>query len=85
MNSPWLSFILLAIAASFLPLQFGFEVSLFGKDDGIKNGFGFSLGVALFRIVLFVGLGVVFTGLLAVVSNLFREHFRRHRKFNTTI
>jgi threonine/homoserine/homoserine lactone efflux protein len=71
MNSPWLSFILLAIAASFLPLQFGLEISLLGKDDGIKNGVSFASGVTLFRIVLVVGLGVIFTGLLVVVSDLF--------------
>ena len=71
MDEAWLSLILLALAASFLPLQFGFEISVLGKDDGIKNGFGFTVGVALFRIVLMVGLGVLFTGLLVVVSNLF--------------
>lgn len=47
------------------------EISLLGKDDGIKNGVSFASGVILFRIVLVVGLGVVFVGLLAVINNLF--------------
>lgn len=71
MDSPWLTLILLALAASFLPMQFGLEISLLGKDDGIKNGGSFAIGVALFRIALVVGLGVIFTGLLVVVSDLF--------------
>ena len=50
---------------------FGLVISLLGKDDGIKNGVGFTAGVTLFRVLLVVGLGVVFTGLLAAVSHLF--------------
>ncbi len=71
MDNPWITFILLGLAAAFLPLQFGLEISLLGKDDGMKNGVRFASGVTLVRIVLVVGLGVVFVGLLAVINNLF--------------
>ena len=70
MDVPWVSLILLGVAASFLPLQFGLEIALLGSDDGLKKGTGLIGGISLFRIAVLVGIGLIFTGLLAKMSTL---------------
>lgn len=47
MNTPWVSLILLGVAASFLPLQFGLEIALLGKIDGLKKSASLISGITL--------------------------------------
>ena len=68
MNIPWASLILLGVAASFLPLQFGLEIALLGKSDGLKKSSSLIGGITLFRILLLVAIGLIFTGLLEKIS-----------------
>jgi len=68
MDIPWVSIILLGVAASFLPLQFGLEIALLGSDHGLNKGSGLVSGITLFRITVLVGIGLIFTGLLATMS-----------------
>ena len=68
MDIPWVSVILLGVAASFLPLQFGLEIALLGSSDGLKKGSGLISGITLFQITVLVGIGLIFTGLLAKMS-----------------
>ena len=65
MAIPWVSVILLGVAASFMPLQFGLEIAFLGLDDGPKKGTGLVSGITLFRITVLVGIGLIFTGLLS--------------------
>lgn len=58
----------LALAASFLPLQFGAETSLLAKNDGVKKATGLALGVVLFRVVVAILFVVVFEGATAVFT-----------------
>ena len=73
MNAPWVSLILLGIAASFLPLQFGLEIALLGKSDGLKKSFSLISGITLFRILILVAIGLVFTGLLELISTFLAD------------
>ena len=68
MNIPWVSIILLGVAASFLPLQFGLEIALLRTSDGLKKGAALVSGITLFRITVFVGIGLIFTSVLAKMS-----------------
>ena len=68
MNAPWVSLILLGVAASFLPLQFGLEIALLGKKDGLKKSASLISGITLFRILLLVAIGLIFTDILEKIS-----------------
>ena len=68
MNTPWVSLILLGVAASFLPLQFGLEIALLGKRDGLKKSASLIGGITIFRVLLLVAIGLIFTGLLEIMS-----------------
>ena len=73
MNIPWVSLILLGVAASFLPLQFGLEIALLGSSDGLKKSSSLIGGITLFRILLLVAVGLIFTGLLEKISTLLAD------------
>ncbi len=73
MNTPWVSLILLGVAASFLPLQFGLEIALLGKSDGLKKSSGLISGITLFRILILVAIGLIFTGLLEKISTFLAD------------
>lgn len=68
MDTPWVSLVLLGVAASFLPLQFGLEIALLGKSDGLKKSASLISGITLFRILLLVTMGLIFTDLLDKIS-----------------
>jgi len=44
------------------------EIALLGSDEGLKKGTGLISGITLFRITVLVGIGLIFTGLLAKMS-----------------
>lgn len=71
MSNSWLTLILLALAAGIVPMLFAFETYVLSQDAGLKRGIAFFSGVFLFRLVLIVGLGILFTGFLTAVSSLF--------------
>ncbi|MFN2136553.1 MAG: GAP family protein [Candidatus Promineifilaceae bacterium] len=63
MNHPLLLFIILGLAASFLPLQFGYEIHLLGDEEhGPRSAAKFMGGITLFRVFLILILGLIFTG-----------------------
>ena len=63
-----LPIILLALTASFLPLQFGAEISLLGKDGGPKKATSLVTGITLQRILVVVLVVVVFAGATAALT-----------------
>ncbi len=71
MDNSWLTLFLLALAAGFVPMLFAFETYILGDKNGLKRGLGFFSGIVLFRIALFVLLGIFFTSFLSSVSSLF--------------
>ena len=71
MNNPMLSIILLALVASFMPLQFGMEIVFLGEDDGLKKSVGMLSGITLFRVLVIILIGVIFTSFLDKISSLF--------------
>ncbi len=73
MNVPWVSLILLGVAASFLPLQFGLEIALLGKSNGLRKSSSLVGGITLFRIFLLVAIGLIFTGLLEKISTFLAD------------
>lgn len=64
----FITIVLLALVASFLPLQFGAEISLLGKDDGPKKASSLFAGITLQRILVAVTIVVVFAGATAALS-----------------
>ena len=64
----FITIVLLALAASFLPLQFGAEISLLGSDGGPKKAFSLVTGITLQRILVAVIVVVVFAGATAALS-----------------
>ena len=51
MDNDWLILILIGVAASFMPLQFGVEIFLLGSVDGLKKTFSLVGGITLFRLL----------------------------------
>lgn len=70
MDNPLISVILLALAASIMPIQFGMEIVIFGEEDGLKKSGSLLSGITLFRVLVILFIGVVFPGILNVLENL---------------
>lgn len=68
MNESYFTIFLIALAASFLPLQFGAEISLLANDDGVKRASGLVGGITLFRILVGVVIALLFAGEIAVLT-----------------
>ena len=73
MNEPLLSVILLALAASFMPIQFGMEMVYLDEDDGLKKSGGFISGITLFRVLVIILTGMLFPAILDQISRLFEN------------
>lgn len=68
MNEPWLIFILLGLAAAFLPWQIAYEIYLFGEENGLKKATVFAGGITAFRVLLLLVIGPFFVGIAAYLT-----------------
>jgi hypothetical protein len=66
MDDSFFTIFLIALAASFLPLQFGAEISLLANEDGVKRASSLVGGITLFRILVGVVIALLFAGEIAV-------------------
>jgi hypothetical protein len=62
MDNHWLVLILIGLAASFMPLQFGTEIFLLNGDDGLKKTSSLVGGITLFRMLVAVVTALLFAG-----------------------
>ena len=67
MANHFLTLILIAVAASFMPLQFGVEIFLLGNDDGLKKTSGLVGGITLFRMLAGVVIALLIAGATAAL------------------
>jgi hypothetical protein len=67
MANHWLTLMLIAVAASFMPLQFGVEIFLLDSDDGLKKTSGLVGGITLFRMLAAVLVALLFAGASAAL------------------
>ncbi|MEA3337376.1 MAG: GAP family protein [Chloroflexota bacterium] len=68
MNESWLTIFLLALVASFLPLQFGAEVSLLGKENGTKKASSLVGGITLYKVLVAVIVVFLIGGAMAALT-----------------
>lgn len=68
MGDSWVTVIFLGLAASFMPLVFGIEIYSLGDDDGVKKVSGLLGGIVSFRLLVTVGVILLFVGVLASLS-----------------
>jgi threonine/homoserine/homoserine lactone efflux protein len=70
----WLALLLLGLAASFMPMVFGLELVLLGSNDGAKKSSSLVGGITLFRVLVAIGVTVLFaSGAVAIskgISNI---------------
>ena len=55
-----LTLVLLGIAACFMPLVFGLEITMLGSNNGAQKSSGLVGGVTLFRVLLAIGITLLF-------------------------
>jgi hypothetical protein len=70
-ENPWITLILLALAAGFLPWQFSAEVLILGKEHGLRRATAFTGGITLWRFLIGFVLAFVLAGGLAILNNGF--------------
>ena len=75
MENPWVTLILLALAAGFLPWQFSAEVLILRKEHGLRRAVAFTGGLTLWRVLLGFVLAFVLAGGLAILNNGFGTIF----------
>ncbi len=71
MSAEWLTLILLALVAGFLPWQFSAEVMILRKERGLSRATAFAGGITLWRFLLGILLAFVFAGGLVILRNGF--------------
>ena len=65
MDNSWITFILLGLTASFMPLIFSMEIYVLGADDGAKKVSSLLGGVTLFRLLVTLLAVLLFAGMMA--------------------
>ena len=65
----WSTLILLGIAASFMPLVSGLEITILGGEKGAKKSSSLVGGVTLFRVLIAIGVTLFLTAGIVVASH----------------
>ena len=68
MADSWVTFIMLALAASFMPLVFSMEIYVLGADDGVKKVSSLIGGITVFRLLITVLVVLLFMGMMASLT-----------------
>ena len=68
MDDSWVTFIMLALAASFMPLVFSMEIYVLGADDGVKKVSSLLGGITIFRLLITVLVVLLFLGMMASLT-----------------
>lgn len=68
MDNTWVTLILLGIAAAFMPMVYGLQVYTLGEDDGTKKVSSLLGGITSFRLLVSLGVVLLFAGVMAGLS-----------------
>ncbi len=68
MDNSWVTLILLGLAASFMPMVFGLEIYALGDENGAKKVSGLLGGITSFRLLVTLGVILLFAGVMAGLS-----------------
>ena len=68
MDDSFVTFIMLALAASFMPLVFSMEIYVLGADDGVKKVSSLIGGITIFRLLITVLVVLLFMGMMAFLT-----------------
>ena len=75
MENPWVTLIILALAAGFLPWQFSAEILILRKERGLGRAAAFTGGITLWRFLIGLILAFVLAGGIAIANNGFGSVF----------
>lgn len=68
MDNSWVTLILLGVAAGFMPMVFGLEIYTLGDNDGAKKVSSLLGGITSFRLLVSLGVVLLFAGVMAGLS-----------------